>query len=79
MEKEALTDTSKGRGVKKSNIQEGHWQFLMDVVKSRLIDSSHFRHFIPIGSNDERDFTWKSVRLSYTIGKKDVRIYNTAA
>ena len=40
-EQEALSDTSKGRGLKKSNIQEGHWRCLMDIVKSRLIGSSH--------------------------------------
>ena len=39
-EQEALAETSKGRGLKKTNIQEGHWRCLMDVVKSRLMQSS---------------------------------------
>ena len=37
---DTLIDTSKGRGLQKSNIQEGHWKCLMDVVKSRLTGSS---------------------------------------
>ena len=40
-EQEALSDTSKGRGLKKSNIQKGYWRYLMDIVKSRLTGSSH--------------------------------------
>lgn len=33
-------DTSKGRGLKKFNIQKGHWHYLMDLVKSKLTGSS---------------------------------------
>ena len=32
-------DTSKKRGLRKSDIREGHWKCLMDVVKRRLIGS----------------------------------------
>ena len=39
-EQEALLDTSRGRGLKKSNIQKGYWRCLMDIVKSRLTGSS---------------------------------------
>ena len=35
-----LVETSNGRGLKKSNIQEGHWRCLMNVVKSRLTRSN---------------------------------------
>lgn len=31
---------SKGRGMKKSFIREGHWHFIMDVVKNKLLGSS---------------------------------------
>ena len=37
---EALMDTSKGKGLKKSDILEGHWRCLMDLVKNRLTRSS---------------------------------------
>ena len=40
VEQETLSDTSKGRGLRKSSIQEGHWHCLMDIVKSRLTGSS---------------------------------------
>ena len=35
-----MAETSKGRGLKKTNIQEGYWHCLMDLVKSRLTRSS---------------------------------------
>ena len=37
---EALAETSKCRGLKKIDIQEGLWRCLMDLVKSRLTGSS---------------------------------------
>ena len=39
-EQAALAETSKGRGLKKTDIQEGPWRCLMDLVKSRLTGSS---------------------------------------
>ena len=40
VEQEALAETSKGRELKKTNILEGYWRCLMDLVKSRLMRSS---------------------------------------
>lgn len=40
VEKAMLVETSKGRRLKKTNIQDGHWPCLMDVVESRLMGSS---------------------------------------
>ncbi len=40
VEQAALAETSKGRGLKKTDIQEGPWRCLMDLVKSRLTGSS---------------------------------------
>ena len=40
VEKAVLVETSKGRGLKKTNIQEGQWHCLMDLVKSRFTGSS---------------------------------------
>ena len=39
-QKDALIDTSRGRGLHKSEIREGHWKCLMDVVKSRFTGSN---------------------------------------
>ena len=40
VEQEALAETSKGRELKKTNIQEGYWHRLMDYVKNKLTGSS---------------------------------------
>ena len=37
---DTLMATSTKRGLRKSEIREGHWKCLMDVVKSRLTGSS---------------------------------------
>ena len=39
-QKDALTQTSRRRGLQKSDIREGHWRCLMDVIKSRITGSS---------------------------------------
>lgn len=66
-EQAALAKTSKGRGLKRTSIQEGQWHYLMDVVKSRLTGSSRasdisFLHVSSMnGIMNGKVYDWSSI------------------
>ena len=65
-EQEVLVETSKGRGLKKIDSQEGPWRCLMDLVKSRLTGSSRafdisFPQVFMNGIMNGKVYDWASV------------------